>query len=185
MITDGAYGSQENQRLAERKNTELITTALTGKPVDKFYAEFQFSEDGTKMLICPMGYVPLKTTYYPKTGMCRALFPKDCCEDCPHKNDCKSKPQKKNYAVHASASMVSRARYSEKLSTAKYIELTRLCNAIEGFLLYCVENTTLMKYQCLGNCVQDSSSCLKLGHIILVNFFDTIAVYGWSLRKIW
>ena len=43
MITDGAYGSQENQRLAERKNTELITTALTGKPVDKFYAEFQFS----------------------------------------------------------------------------------------------------------------------------------------------
>ena len=132
MITDGAYGSQENQRLAERKNTELITTALTGKPVDKFYAEFQFSEDGTKMLICPMGYVPLKTTYYPKTGMCRALFPKDCCEDCPHKNDCKSKPQKKNYAVHASASMVSRARYSEKLSTAKYIELTRLCNAIEG-----------------------------------------------------
>lgn len=76
MITDGAYGSQENQRLAERKNTELITTALTGKPVDKFYAEFQFSEDGTKMLICPMGYVPLKTTYYPKTGMCRALFQK-------------------------------------------------------------------------------------------------------------
>ena len=46
--------------------------------------------------------------------------------------DCKSKPQKKNYAVHASASMVSRARYSEKLSTAKYIELTRLRNAIEG-----------------------------------------------------
>lgn len=79
-----------------------------------------------------MGHAPLKTTYYPKTGMCRALFPKDCCEDCPHKNDCKSKPQKKNYAVHASASMVSRARYSEKLSTAKYIELTRLRNAIKG-----------------------------------------------------
>lgn len=132
MITDGAYGSQKNQMLAESKNTELVTTALTGKTVDKFYAGFQFSEDGTKMLNCPIGYAPLKTTYYPKTGMCRALFAKDCCENCPHKNDCKCKPQKKNYAVHASASMASRARYLEKLSTEKYIELTRLRNAIEG-----------------------------------------------------
>lgn len=132
MITDGAYGSRENQRLAESKNTELITTALTGKAVDKFYSGFQFSEDGTKMLHCPMGHAPLKTTYYPKTGMCRALFPKDCCENCPHKNDCRCRPQKKNYAVHASASMASRAGYLEKLSTARYIKLTRMRNAIEG-----------------------------------------------------
>ena len=122
----------EEGNLAESKNTELVTTALTGKTVDKFYAGFQFSEDGTKMLNCPMGHAPLKTTYYPKTGMCRALFAKDCCENCPHKNDCKCKPQKKNYAVHASASMASRARHLEKLSTKKYIELIRLRNAIEG-----------------------------------------------------
>lgn len=34
MIADGAYSSKENQALAKARNTELITTALTGRPVN-------------------------------------------------------------------------------------------------------------------------------------------------------
>ncbi|WP_370447298.1 transposase [Veillonella sp. 3627] len=45
---------------------------------------------------------------------------------------CRCKPQRKNYAVHVSATMAERARYMEKLSTDKYIQLTKKRNAVEG-----------------------------------------------------
>lgn len=134
MIADGAYSGQENQVLAESKNTKLVTTALTGKAVDPIFAEFTMNEDGTEVITCPMGHSPEKTTYYPKTGMCRALFKNDCCASCPNKDKCKGKPQRKNYAVHVSANMVKRAEYLEKLSTEEYLVLTRKRNAVEGIM---------------------------------------------------
>lgn len=79
-----------------------------------------------------MGNVPVKTTFYPKTGMCRALFARECCEKCPHREECKAREQKKNYAVHVSANMAERAGYLAKLSTGEYRQLTRKRNAIEG-----------------------------------------------------
>lgn len=132
MIADGAYSGTENQELAESKNTALITTALTGKGTNKIFAGFTFTEDGMQVTGCPVGNIPIKTTFYPKTGMCRVLFARECCEKCPHREECKAKAQKKNYAVHVSAKMVERARYLDKLSTDEYKQLTRKRNAIEG-----------------------------------------------------
>lgn len=130
MIADGAYSGTENQELAESKNTALITTALTGKGTNKIFAGFTFTEDGMQVTGCPVGNIPIKTTFYPKTGMCRVLFARECCEKCPHREECKAKAQKKNYAVHVSAKMVERARYLDKLSTDEYKQLTRKRNAI-------------------------------------------------------
>lgn len=121
MIADGAYSGQENQALAESKNTELVTTAFTGKTVDPIFAEFTMNDAGTEVIACPMGYSPEKTTYYPQTGMCRTLFKNDCCANCPNKDKCKGKPQRKNYAIHVSANMVKRAKYLAKLSTEEYL----------------------------------------------------------------
>lgn len=132
MIADGAYGGHDNTSLAEEKNVKLITTALTGQQPDEIFSEFKLSEDGTKVEACPMGHVPVKTTHYPKTGICRALFPAGCCENCPNRDRCKCKPQKKNYAVHVSSKMVERAAYKKKLSTDEYKSLTKKRNAIEG-----------------------------------------------------
>jgi hypothetical protein len=132
IIADGAYGGVENQKLAESKNVTLVTTALTGKETDPIFAEFKLSEDGKKVVSCPCGHSPIKTTYYPKTGMCRALFPVDCCEHCPNRDRCKVKQQRKNYAVHVSSKMVSRAEYRKTLSSEEYKALTRMRNAIEG-----------------------------------------------------
>jgi len=132
LITDGAYGGKKNQDSADSVNTTLISTALTGKTTDKFFADFEFSEDGKVMYRCPMGYKPVKTTYYPKTGMCRALFDKNCCDNCPHREQCKPKQQKKNNAVHVSQNMADRAAYLKKLSTEEYKQYTHLRNAVEG-----------------------------------------------------
>lgn len=132
VIADGAYSGTENQELAASKNTELITTAFSGKPTDKIFAGFTFTEDGRQVTGCPMGNVPVKTTFYPKTDMCRALFAKECCEKCPHREECRAREQRKNYAVHVSAKMAERARYLAKLSTDEYKKLTRKRNAVEG-----------------------------------------------------
>jgi len=134
MICDGAYSGKENQELAESKNVELVPTALSGKEIDPVFAEFVLSEDGTEVLKCPQGHAPVKTTHYPKTGMNRALFPIHCCENCPHKDQCKAKQQRKNYAVHVSANMVDRAKYQQKLSTEEHKKLTRQRNAVEGIM---------------------------------------------------
>ncbi len=132
MIADGAYSGKENRELAESKNTELITTALSGRETNPIFAEFVFSEDNKKVLTCPMGHSPIKATYYPKTGMCRANFAKSYCEQCPNKSDCNARKQRKNYVVHVSSNMVERARYKKKLSTETYRKLSRLRNAVEG-----------------------------------------------------
>ena len=79
-----------------------------------------------------MGHVPVKTTFYPRTGMCRALFARECCEKCPHREECRAREQKKNYAVHVSDNMAEQARYLAKLSTDENKQLTRKRNAIEG-----------------------------------------------------
>lgn len=132
MIADGAYGGAENQALAESKNIDLVTTCLTGKETDKLFADFTFNEEGTQVQSCPQGYIPIKTTYYPKTGMCRVLFKKECCANCPNREICRAKEQRKSYAVHVSANMARRAAYLKKLSTEEYKNLTRQRNAIEG-----------------------------------------------------
>lgn len=132
MIADGAYGGAENQELTASKNIELVTTCLTGRETDKLLADFSFNEDGTQVLSCPAGHTPIKTTYYPKTGMCRVMFKKDCCANCPHREICRAKEQRKSFAVHISANMARRAAYLKKLSTEDYKKLTRKRNAIEG-----------------------------------------------------
>ena len=90
------------------------------------------TRDSNRVTSCPMGHVPVKTTFYPKTGMCRVLFARECSEKYPHREECRARGQKKNYAVHVSANMAERARYLTKVSTDEYKNLTRKRNAMEG-----------------------------------------------------
>lgn len=134
LVTDGGYGGKRNQALAKEKNTKLVTTALTGKAVGGIFSGFRFSEDGERVISCPMGHAPLKTTYYPKNGVCRARFAKECCGECPHREECRCRPQKKSFAVHVSAGMAERARHMAEASTDEYIKLARKRNAVEGVM---------------------------------------------------
>ena len=81
----------------------MVVTALTGKDIDEIMGEFNLSEDSAQVLICPMGHTSEKTTYYPKTGMCRAKFNCSCCENCPYREKCRAKEQHKSYVVYVSS----------------------------------------------------------------------------------
>lgn len=131
MIVDGAYGGEENVRLAAESGVELVATALTGKDPDAVMGEFSLSEDGMQVLTCPMGHKPEKTTFHRKSGMCRAKFSRSCCEQCPYREKCRAKEQRKSYVVHVSSKMVNRANTLKKMSTEHYRRLFRLRNGIE------------------------------------------------------
>lgn len=58
MIADGAYSGQEIQKLAPRKNINVLTTGLSGRKSKEILTEFQVAEDGKTILSCPQGYKP-------------------------------------------------------------------------------------------------------------------------------
>lgn len=132
LITDGAYSGTENEALASANNIELITTALTGKNPDIICAGFQINSEKQVIVKCPAGRKPYKTSYYSKTEMYRGSFNKKDCADCPFREQCGSKLQKKSAYVMISTKMVQRASYLAKLSTEEYKLLTRKRNGIEG-----------------------------------------------------
>lgn len=132
VIADGAFGSEENRELAGLNNIELVTTALTGVLPDPVFSGYEMDGKGERVIRCPAGHEPLGTTFYEKSGICRARFAKEHCGNCPFREKCRAVEQKKNYAVMVSAKKVSRAKYLEKLSTEDYKKLTKQRNAIEG-----------------------------------------------------
>lgn len=74
MVADGAYSGIENTQLAADKNVELITTNLLGKTVPDILADFEFNEEGTKVLRCPAGHTPESCSYKKQNGQCAVSF---------------------------------------------------------------------------------------------------------------
>ena len=50
LVTDGGYDGQDNVALAKEKNVKLVTTALIGKGAPDALADFEFNEDGTRLV---------------------------------------------------------------------------------------------------------------------------------------
>lgn len=131
LVTDGAYGGQENVNSAKKKGVELITAGLSGKDPDVVMGEFKLTEDGTKVLSCPMGYEPEKCSYREKDNMCRAKFRRCCCEKCPYREKCHAREQKNSFVVYVSSKTVDRANMLKLLTTDRYRRLARLRNGVE------------------------------------------------------
>lgn len=132
VITDGAFDGAENREKAAEKNVTLVTTSLTGTAPEGIFAKFEMSDDGRTVTACPAGYAPEKVTYSEKSGACRVLMCKNCCANCPHRNECHAKEQRKNFVVRVSKTTVDRAKYAEGLSGEVMQKLARIRNAVEG-----------------------------------------------------
>lgn len=134
MIVDGAYSSVEIQKEASDKNVRLVPTALAGKDPDPVMSDFQISEDGKSVESCPCGHAPTKCTYYEKTGVCRCTFSRECCENCPNREHCQAKEQRRGYAVHISLKAVAQAGQMKEMCTEEYKALSRKRNGVEGVM---------------------------------------------------
>lgn len=131
FITDGAYCGEHNTDTAKEKNIRLVITALTGTETPDIYADFEFSEDGTKILKCPMGNVPKSRCQSSNNGRFYVSFPKDVCMSCPHREECRVKEHKEVCSFTVSFTAGDRAKAKRFMETEEFRLLSRIRNGIE------------------------------------------------------
>lgn len=91
IIADGAYASEDLAAQAAEKNIGLITTGLRGRKPREILTQFVLSEDGHTVMKCPEGHTPKNSSYIRQSDSIRVSFPRCCCENCPHQQECNAK----------------------------------------------------------------------------------------------
>ena len=133
LVTDGAYESKANRELAGEKNINLVTTGINGTQVEDILADFEFSEDGTRVLRCPAGHEPKSCSYHEQRGYghCRCSFLINQCVKCPHCKECKANPRKKVAIVTVSANASKTAERRRSHNSDRFKNLARIRNGVE------------------------------------------------------
>lgn len=115
VVADGAYSGIENTALANEKNVKLITTSLTGRETPDIMADFEFNEEGTKVVRCP-GHEPKSCSYMAPSNQCQVSFPRELCAGCPYQNQCHPKIFKRVTKI-----VTSKTAMTELLFSGPYI----------------------------------------------------------------
>ena len=131
VVTDGAYSGMQNEELAAEKNVRLVTTNLTGREAEDIIADFEFSEDGRKVIKCPGGHEPKSCSYNQGTGQCTISFQKSQCQDCPHKEQCHPRMFKRVSRKTVSSKSNQRAKQQRERSTEDFKKQSRFRNGVE------------------------------------------------------
>ena len=112
-VTDGGYDGQDNIAPAKEKNVRLATTALIGKEAPDTLADFEFNEDGTRLLKCAASHVPISQNYTKSTRQCRVSFDRNHCAGGPYQEQCRPKIYKKAASFIASQNASNRKKVSD------------------------------------------------------------------------
>lgn len=131
ITMDGAYSTPNNQQLAEEKNIRIVSTNMTGRKANDFYADFQLSDDGKSILACPGNAKPVSCSGPYKNGQMRVTFPATCCAGCPHREQCPAKKEKHVSAFLISISSINRAKTQHMMTGEEGKNYARLRNGIE------------------------------------------------------
>ena len=131
LVTDGGYDGQDNVALAKEKNVKLVTTALIGKEAPDALADFEFNEEGTRLLKCAAGHEPLSQTYTKTTRQCRVSFDRTHCVGCPYQEQCRPKIYKKVATFITSKNASNRAKSQRYMQSEEFSNLARLRNGVE------------------------------------------------------
>ncbi|HHX59693.1 MAG TPA: transposase [Epulopiscium sp.] len=132
LIADGAYGGEDNLAQSREKNINLVTTNFQGKKPADVFADFEISSDGTRVLKCAGGQVPITNKYNSTTEQCRITLDKEVCNNCPYKDQCKPKFHKTKASKVLSWKTVSRAKQLRHMNTSEFIELAKIRNGVES-----------------------------------------------------
>lgn len=132
VIVDGAYYSTDNAKVAAEQGILVIPTSLTGTETNPLYSDFELSPDGKVVVHCPNGCEPIEQTYNEETEKIDAKFSLDDCNNCPFRDQCPGKDQKKAVKVIVSEKMVNRADLQESLGDEEHKQSARERNAVEA-----------------------------------------------------
>ena len=134
VVTDGAYSGAANEKLALENNITLISTNLTGRVTSEILADFEFNDDGTKLLKCAGGYEPKSCSFSVQTGQCVASFHRSQCEHCPHKDQCNPKMFKRVSRKSVSVKYSHRAEQQRYRSSEEFKKMSSLMESFMNWL---------------------------------------------------
>lgn len=131
LVTDGGYDGQDNVALAREKNVRLVTTALIGREAPDALADFEFNEDGTKLIHCAAGHEPVSQSYNKTTRQCRVSFGRNHCVGCPYQEQCRPKIYKKVATFITSKNASNRAKTQRYMQSNEFSNYAKLRNGVE------------------------------------------------------
>jgi hypothetical protein len=112
VYTDGGYYSPDITEVSQTQGITVHYTDMTGrkKSSEKLpYHDFEI-ENKQKVLRCPAQQEPLRTTFDEKGKTLSAHFNREICDQCPQKEICRVKFQKKDTVLRVS----QKALYAEE-----------------------------------------------------------------------
>lgn len=131
LVADGAYESDELVAAAAGKGVELVATALSGKAPADAMADFEWSEDGSRLLRCAAGHEPLRCGKPRADGQVRASFAAPQCEGCPLAGQCGPRFSGGRAVIVKSANGTRRARHARRMGGEGFEAFARLRNGVE------------------------------------------------------
>lgn len=131
ISTDGAYPTPENQKLAESKNVQIVSTNMTGRKANDICADFVMNKEKTAIIQCPAGIEPISCSGPYHSGQMRATFPAACCNNCPNKDKCPAKIGKRVSSVVITASSISRAQNQRHTQGEEGKNFAKFRNGVE------------------------------------------------------
>lgn len=131
ISTDGAYPTHENQKLAESKNVQIVSTNMTGRKAKDICADFVMNKEKTAIIQCPAGIDAVSCSGPYSNGQMRVTFPAACCNNCPHKDKCPAKIGRTVSSVVISASTISRAQNQRHTQEEEGKNFARFRNGVE------------------------------------------------------
>ena len=131
IVVDGAYYSEEAQKIASEKNIQLLPTALALKNNRRDVSGFELNEDQSKVIKCPAGNTPNFCCYKPSNDEFKLSFDRDTCANCPNKDKCHAKIFKKVAKVLVTKKSLVRASLEKMISSKEYDLYRRIRNGVE------------------------------------------------------
>lgn len=131
ITSDGAFSGEGIEKAAQSHNIEMIHTNLTGKEAPDLHADFEFNEEGSRVVSCANGQTPKSCSYNPKTGRCTVSFYKTQCEGCPYAQNCKREIKKRTVRVMISQKSKHRAELQRKRKSDEFKASTHFRNGVE------------------------------------------------------
>lgn len=179
LIVDGNYYGTDSKKTAQKHETELIPTNLTGQ--DPKYSNTGFTlKDKQGIVSCPMGKTPVRDKYLESSNTYVAWFEKSDCKNCSYQDKCPVKEQKKMMTVRFKKKKYDRDCLREKLATDRYKYLKRFRAAVEGTFSALKRSQGLDQFKVCGKL---KVRCTTMYKVIGYNIKQLVKVLNGGFRS--
>ena len=137
LLTDTAYGSDENTERCADKDVELVAPAQkrSEKNRDKLTAvDFEIDDATNEVTRCPEGHTPRVAHFDPKSGEGFALFASTACTTCARLANCLVHPYRDDYRLKYSERSQRLDRRRRDQETPEFQTRYRKRAGVEGLM---------------------------------------------------